>query len=79
MNPEEMELAYVSLWDKTAIASSRAGDLWGGYAGSSGGSGEANDKGGKEEDGQEEQANQLTDEPPPTLQPANRCVPTMGN
>jgi len=35
MSPEEMELAYVVPWEKTAIAAS----LWSGYAGSSGGSG----------------------------------------
>ena len=32
MNSEEMELAYVPPWEKTAIAASSAGELWGRYA-----------------------------------------------
>ena len=38
MNPEEMELAYAVPGEKNAIAVSSAGDLWGGYARSNGGS-----------------------------------------
>ena len=38
MNPEELELAYAVPGEKNAIAVSSAGDLWGGYARSNGGS-----------------------------------------
>ena len=68
MNPEEMELAYAMPGEKNAIAVSSAGDLWGGYARSNGGSSGGQGQGGLGQgggQGQEEQANLWMDKPPP--------------
>jgi len=72
MNPEEMELAYVAPWEKTAIPTS-ANDLWGGYAGSSGGGqgGQGQGEGGKGE-------NLWSDEPPPDPTAGQLMCPSHG-
>ena len=65
MNPEKMELAYVSPGKKTAIAAS-ARELWGGYAVPEPVVAEASDK----EEDRGKQANLWMGEPSP-LPPAN--------
>ena len=69
MNPEEMELAYVALWEKTAIAASSAGELWGGCVIPEPAVAEAKDK--KEDRGKKSKPTYGWANHRPTLPPAN--------
>ena len=74
MNLEKMELTYVAPWEKTAIAASSAGELWGGYAVPESVVAEANDK----EEDRGKQANLWMGEPPPDPTAGQRMCPSHG-
>ena len=74
MNPKKMKLAYVTRWEKTAIATSSARELWGGCAVLEPVVAAAIDK----EEDRGKQTNLWTDEPPPDPTAGQLMCPSHG-